>query len=322
MGVEPTKDGLRIKWSNGGHESLYKWDWLHTNSYSPKVEKKLQAPKHFWGKEIDKIAPSVEFNEVMKSDAELAKWMRLIKEFGFSFVENVPVNAKDTKRLVERIGFVHQTHYGGFWQFTADMSKGDTAYSNMALPAHTDMNYYIQTAGLQLFHCLENTDSKDGGGSTLLVDGFNAARRLREVDPNAYKVLSRVPMAYHAAGDPSYFFRMRTAPILTHDLAGSLVQVRWNNDDRSTMHEFSDVDSVETFYDAMRTWNKLITSPELEYWSMLEPGKALIFDNWRVCHHVPCLTNNRYCTEGAHSPAREQCVEHTSELINSKVGIE
>ena len=197
-------------------------------------------------------------------------------------MENVPVNIQETERLVERIGFVHQTHYGGFWHFTADMAKGDTAYSNLALPAHTDMNYYIQTAGLQLFHCLENSDANNGGGSTLLVDGFNAARKLRETDPNAYKTLSRVPMAYHAAGDPNNFFRMRTAPVLTHDLTGSLVQVRWNNDDRSTMHEFSDGDSVETFYEAMRAWNKVITSPDLEYWSMLQPGKAVIFDNWRV----------------------------------------
>jgi trimethyllysine dioxygenase len=32
---------------------------------------------------------------------------------------------------------------GKFWEFTADLSKGDTAYTTMALGAHTDNTYFV-----------------------------------------------------------------------------------------------------------------------------------------------------------------------------------
>lgn len=33
---------------------------------------------------------------------------------------------------------------GKFWEFTADLAKGDTAYTNMALGAHTDNTYFVR----------------------------------------------------------------------------------------------------------------------------------------------------------------------------------
>ena len=32
---------------------------------------------------------------------------------------------------------------GKFWEFTADLAKGDTAYTNIALGAHTDNTYFV-----------------------------------------------------------------------------------------------------------------------------------------------------------------------------------
>jgi hypothetical protein len=35
---------------------------------------------------------------------------------------------------------------GTFWDFTSDLAKGDTAYTTLALAAHTDTTYFV--------HCL------------------------------------------------------------------------------------------------------------------------------------------------------------------------
>jgi len=32
---------------------------------------------------------------------------------------------------------------GKFWEFTADLAKGDTAYTNIALGAHTNNTYFM-----------------------------------------------------------------------------------------------------------------------------------------------------------------------------------
>ena len=41
---------------------------------------------------------------------------------------------------------------GGFWDFTSDLSRKDTAYTTLALGVHTDTTYFSNPAGLQLFH--------------------------------------------------------------------------------------------------------------------------------------------------------------------------
>jgi hypothetical protein len=33
---------------------------------------------------------------------------------------------------------------GRFWDFTSDLAKGDTAYTTLALGAHTDNTYYVR----------------------------------------------------------------------------------------------------------------------------------------------------------------------------------
>lgn len=53
-----------------------------------------------------------------------------------------------------------------------------------------------------------------------------------------------------------------------------LVQVRWNNDDRSTMDHLS-AGEVEEWYEAIRLWHKLLTSADSEYWVQLSPGTAV-----------------------------------------------
>jgi trimethyllysine dioxygenase len=37
-------------------------------------------------------------------------------------------------------------------------------------------------------------------------------------------------------------------------------------------------------YDAIRLWNKCLTSPDSEYWVQLQPGTAVVVDNHRVLH--------------------------------------
>ena len=34
---------------------------------------------------------------------------------------------------------------GRFWEFTSDLSKGDTAYTTLALGAHTDNTYFVRS---------------------------------------------------------------------------------------------------------------------------------------------------------------------------------
>jgi trimethyllysine dioxygenase len=127
---------------------------------------------------------------------------------------------------------------GGFWDFTSNLAHGDTAYTDFALPAHTDNSYYTDPCGLQVFHLLSH--EQGSGGQTLLVDGFYAASILRELHPESYELLSNTLIPTYSAGDEEGLYRARPLsgyPILQHDPLDkdTLLQVRYANDHRGAM---------------------------------------------------------------------------------------
>lgn len=169
---------------------------------------------------------------------------------------------------------------GGFWDFTSDLSSKDTAYTSLALGAHTDTTYFTDPCCLQMFHLLSHTDGE--GGASLLVDGFKAAATLRLEAPDAYEVLSTVAVPVHASGNAGISIQpVRAFPVLNHDPETQrLVQVRWNNDDRGTLR--GDRAMITEWYDAARKWAEILRRGSNEYWEQLRPGRPLS----KLCHPI------------------------------------
>ncbi|CAJ0830496.1 143_t:CDS:2, partial [Entrophospora sp. SA101] len=213
-------------------------------------------------------------------------------EFGFCFVDGVPPREKETEELAKRICFIRETHYGKFWGSTANLAHGDTAYTTLALKAHTDNTYFTDPSGLLLFHLIEF----DGvGGESLLVDGFSAAKQLKMKHKDAYDALSRIPIPTHAAGDKDVLIQPTPSsyPIINiNPYTKELYQIRYNNDDRSTLDMLSPED-IDVFYDSLRKWNSILEDQKNEYWVRLLPGRVLIFDNWRLLHGRSAFTGHR-----------------------------
>jgi trimethyllysine dioxygenase len=114
-------------------------------------------------------------------------------------VEGIEATPVATENLLLSIGPIRNTHYGGFYDFTSDLSSKDTAYTSESLEPHTDNTYFTEAAGLQALHLLSHTDGE--GGESSLVDGFMAATRLFEDDRAAYAMLSKNAVYAHASGN-------------------------------------------------------------------------------------------------------------------------
>ena len=52
-----------------------------------------------------------------------------------------------TRAVVERLGAVQHTMFGGVWEFSADGRHADTAYGRDELLPHTDGTYYSEPPG-------------------------------------------------------------------------------------------------------------------------------------------------------------------------------
>lgn len=304
--IESCPDTLTITWNHQGHRSSYQSAWLFLHAYNPRLvpatekvvgERELLAREFWTVKEIENNLPSVEFSAVMASsdstdnEDAIRDWCLKIWKHGFCFIDNVPVTPEDTEKLCEQLMYIRPTHYGGFWDFTSDLSKNDTAYTNIDILSHTDGTYWSDTPGLQLFHLLMHEGT---GGTTSLVDAFHCAEVLKKQYPESYDLLTRIPIPAHSAGEEKVCIQPDIPqPIFKLDNNGELVQVRWNQSDRSTMDAWKDPLEVVQFYKAIKRWHSIISDPANELFYQLKPGQCLIFDNWRCFHSRTEFTGRR-----------------------------
>jgi gamma-butyrobetaine dioxygenase len=79
---------------------------------------------------------------------------------------------------------------------------------------HTDLPYYDYKPGVNLLHCL--VQSQSTGGENLLADAFNAANTLKTNHPEYHELLATVLVNWSDVGeeDGNKFHSINRAPII------------------------------------------------------------------------------------------------------------
>ncbi|MGF1608216.1 MAG: trimethyllysine dioxygenase [Kiloniellales bacterium] len=277
LAVEEDGQLLRIQWRNGDGSSELPAGFLKEIAVTQGRER---APAYaLWDRAtFGNALPGVPYDEVM-DDARggLRRWLETIERYGFGLVRGVPATPEATQALAERVGYIRQTIFGGFWDFTANLAYKDTAYTPVAIGPHTDGTYSFDPPGYQMFHCLQFDGS---GGESTLVDGFKAADMLRANDPKAFEILTEVAVPAHYIGDGVHL--RAEHPVIGLDANGGYRQIAYNNYDRAPF--LLPNGRMGEFYRALGQFNRLVNDPALELEFRLEPGTVLLFDNWRCLH--------------------------------------
>uniref|UniRef100_A0A1A8HE06 Trimethyllysine dioxygenase, mitochondrial n=1 Tax=Nothobranchius korthausae TaxID=1143690 RepID=A0A1A8HE06_9TELE len=278
------EDGHLILTWQGGHVSKYRLSWLAENSYEEKKQATVH-PRILWNADIYKNAnvTSANWEKFMSCDSELKKFLHDYLQYGIAFVDGVPATVEATEAVTQRVSLIRETTYGRMWSFTSDFSRGDTAYSQLALDRHTDTSYFQEPSGIQVFHCLKHEGT---GGRTLLVDGFYAAEKLRQRSPESFDLLCRVPISHEYVENTESHRNHITGvgPILSvYPWNNELFLIRYNNYDRAVINTVPH-DTVKRWYEAHRELTSELRRPENELWVKLDPGKVIFIDNWRVLH--------------------------------------
>ena len=113
--------------------------------------------------------------------------------------------------------------------------------------------------------------------STALADPH---RSLRESDPQAYEILTRIPFEFRFKDEDSDF-RYR-APVIAVDQADRLVEIRFNI---SVMHSpLAEPAEMPAIYRAYRKFTALMSDPAHQMRFRLAPGEVVGFDNARALH--------------------------------------
>lgn len=286
------EENLVITWP-GGHVSKYSLSWLAENSFERKKQLTVQ-PRILWNSDIYRNAniPSSKWDKFMSCNDELKKFLQNYLLYGIAFVDDVPATVEATEAVTQRASLIRETTYGRMWSFTSDFSRGDTAYSQLALDRHTDTSYFQEPCGIQVFHCLKHEGT---GGRTLLVDGFYAAEKLRQKSPENFELLAQVPIwhKYIENTDTHRNHMTGIGPVLNvYPWNNEMYLIRYNNYDRSVINTVPH-DMVRRWYVAHRELTTELRRPENELWLKLTPGKVVFIDNWRVLHGRESFTGLR-----------------------------
>ncbi|KFO53698.1 hypothetical protein N302_09521 [Corvus brachyrhynchos] len=280
-----------------GHVTRYGLEWLVRNSYEGQKQQ-VMHPRILWNAEIYRQAqvPSVDCRSFLETDEGLKEFLQNFLLYGIAFVENVTPTKEDTEILAERISIIRETIYGRMWYFTSDFSRGDTAYTKLALDRHTDTTYFQEPCGdelpLPVFHCLKHEGT---GGRTLLVDGVHAAEQVLRRAPEHFELLAKVPLKheYVESVGGCHNHMIGVGPVLNvYPWNNELYLIRYNNYDRAVINTVPH-DVVRRWYHAHRALTAELRRPDNELWVKLKPGKALFVDNWRVLHGREAFTGYR-----------------------------
>ncbi|HEY5304639.1 MAG TPA: TauD/TfdA family dioxygenase [Acidimicrobiales bacterium] len=276
--VEFCDDEVAVTFTPGGHRGIFSHEWLTNQSLFGDGRERATRDRLLWrAADVAPTAQHAQWSTYCDDDHVRLEVLRGIHQFGFAILHGTPAEERAVLMVARTFGFVRETNYGELFDVRVETSPNNLAFTSVAISPHTDNPYRDPVPTMQLLHCLSN--DVDGGESGL-VDGFQAATILRNDSPHFFEVLTRTPVIF-AWGDAHNDLRAER-PIIELDPLGEVRSVRFNNRSRQAMR--GDGEDIIEFYDAYRSFARIIERPELLLTFRLDSGDCLIFDNTRLLH--------------------------------------
>ena len=115
------RTSLVVKWEDG-HCSTFSGNWLLKHSHGT-VWELPQIERVAWGREIGETPPTLSYSELMAQDVGLLALYNNMEVYGFCLVRGTPLEPSATEALINRLGIVRHTFFGGFCVVEANLDK-------------------------------------------------------------------------------------------------------------------------------------------------------------------------------------------------------
>ena len=275
--------GLELTFSNDPAPITYDPAWLMAHRYDrpDALPDRGWVPDGItcWDRALTDTLPTARFDDLQQDDAALCDWLGDLVTYGFAHLSGGPVADGALMKVVDLFGYVRETNYGRQFEVRTEINPTNLAYTGLGLQAHTDNPYRDPVPTIQILYCLE---SSAAGGETMVVDGFAAARRLRNENAAWFDVLADHCARFEYAGGADTRLVARR-PMIELAPDGELVGIRFNNRSAAALTDIPFA-AMQTYYDAYRRFGEIIDDPAMEVSFRLEPGECFVLDNTRVLH--------------------------------------
>ena len=275
------QDGtVRIEWEGETRPAAFDIDWLASYSGEPRQRQPERVPRRWLeGASLDAVR---DFAWISLADArahrkERLSWLTRLLQDGIAFMRAVPSNEEAILDAMQLVGRVIETNYGLVFDVRSVPQPENLAYSDLGLGLHTDNPYRDPVPGFQALHAL--LASPDGGDS-VFADGYALAEHLRAIDPDAFALLTRVPVPFHYRSKDAELHAER--PLIQLSCSGEVTAVHYNSRSIAPLH--LGCRAVTAFYAAYRRFAGLLREPRFQLRTRLADGDLVVFDNQRILH--------------------------------------
>lgn len=265
---------LEVGW-NDGHHSRFAVPWLVRHDYSTAGPPPAEEPT-LWTAALGEV-PTFEHAEVVGTAAGQMAYVDAVREYGVALVRHTPSVDGEVERFAEAIGHVRETAFERIHNVRHDPAGYNVAHTPIELKPHTDLPSYHWPPSIQLLHFVVNEAS---GGESTVTDGWAVVADLRREDPQAFEVLSRVPVSYqlHSAEEDTF----ATAPMIQLDPAGRVRTFRFSN--QLAQPVAASFEEMEQFYVAYRKLGRMIDGEHYKLAFKARSGDLLTVHGHRVMH--------------------------------------
>ena len=256
--------------------------WLESHAYDKKqnnLKVWIDPDLKTWTKASLKRVPIINYKTAKSNKKLFIRWLKSLNYYGFAKMTRCEKKSGTVIKIAKLFGYVRETNYGKWFDVKSKTNAVNLAYTNLGLQAHTDNPYRDPVPTIQILHCLKSSTK---GGDSKVVDGFNAALRLKKENKKYFNLLTKYCSRFEFKGKKNVHLKSRF-PMIVLSPDKKLTAVHFNNRSIAAIKDVPFHDMLN-YYKAYRKFSNIIDDPKMAVTFKLNQGECFIVDNTRVLH--------------------------------------
>ncbi len=272
VSVDNTPSRLSIVWESG-HETMFAADRLRASLL---VAHRARSQPILWGGGGE--PRRFDHGQVTSDKQAMLGFMECFRDEGTAILTETPSVPGQLESTMSILGLpLRETFRERIHDVWVDPAGYNIAHTNEGLPPHSDYPSYSHPPSGQVLHMIVNECS---GGDSFVVDGWHAARQMREEHPELFLALAEVPVPFRQYSTERESFARET--IIRLDALGEVVGFRYSNQLMQPLHPGDP--QFTTWMDAYQVLTQLLTDTSNHRQFRLDGGDALFVHGHRVLH--------------------------------------
>lgn len=286
-------ENVDVQWED--HRSSFNASWLRTQDMEINDSLRKETEISLWDASFK--CPVYQYPERM---LKLESWLGDLRKYGVAFFEGVPASQEGLDGILHCIGQpkqrIHPTNTLVVATSKENVEKIDQdIYTSEQHPFHIDTAYYN---ALNRLSCLVPTrySAPVQDMSNHWVDNLTAIEQVRHEDPEAYELLSTIPVRFsrrrmdvqEECSDPYIYHYENTIEkkLISYDPAEKQHPTVYVSNKQAGMElsRFKDSSTMKKYYEAYMLLQSKLNDPGNHLKFVLKEGTAAIFNNHRVSH--------------------------------------